>query len=96
MACMVGLAATSRGSTHPTALFHDRHGLHGGPRRYQSRLDPPYGTLPRSPQPEMRVTRRDRKEEDSTYTGRGGRKPPEKPMLSPTSLTPIEKARRVP
>ncbi len=33
----------------------DRHGLHGGHRRDQSRLDPPYGTLPRSPLPEMRV-----------------------------------------
>jgi hypothetical protein len=44
----------------------DRHGLRGGPRRDQSRLDPPYGTLPRSPQPEMRARRRDRTEEDST------------------------------
>ena len=33
----------------------DRQGLRGGPRRDQSRLDPPYGTLPRSPQPEMRA-----------------------------------------
>ncbi len=32
----------------------DRHGPRGGPRRDQSRLDPPYGTLPRSAQPELR------------------------------------------
>ena len=43
----------------------DRHGLRGGPRRDQSRLDPPYGTLPRSPQPEMRALRRDCTGEDS-------------------------------
>ena len=29
----------------------DRRGLRGGPRRDQSRLDPPDSTLPRSPQP---------------------------------------------
>jgi hypothetical protein len=27
----------------------DGHGPRGGPRRDQSRLDPPYGTLPRPP-----------------------------------------------
>jgi hypothetical protein len=45
----------------------DRHGLRGGPRRDRSRLDPPFRTLPRSPQPEMRVRRGDRTEEDSTH-----------------------------
>ena len=44
----------------------DRHGLRGGPRRDQTRLDPPYVTLPRSLQPEMRARRRDRTEVDST------------------------------
>ena len=42
---------TMLGIVRPT----DRLGLRGGPRRDQSRLDPPYGTLPRSPQPEMRT-----------------------------------------
>ena len=40
---------TMLGIVRPT----DRHGLAGGPRRDQSRLDPPYGMLPRSPQPEI-------------------------------------------
>ncbi len=31
----------------------DRHSLRDGPHRDQSRLDPPYGTLPRSPRREM-------------------------------------------
>ena len=40
---------TMLGIVRPT----DRHGLRGGPRRDQSRLDPPNATLPRSPQPEI-------------------------------------------
>ncbi len=50
---------------------NDRHGPRGGPRRDQSRLDPPYGTLPRSPQPDPRCAwRRDRMDEDSAESNR--------------------------
>ncbi|MFI5457434.1 MAG: hypothetical protein ACHRXM_18475 [Isosphaerales bacterium] len=32
----------------------DRHGPRGGPRRDESRLDPPYGTVPRPPHPDLK------------------------------------------